>query len=69
MIDSGGRLKILQTAILLAIIFNVLAGIVLIRAKPIAFTLFMFLAQPLFAVALVLLAIAVLTELRGKRTP
>ena len=69
MTDSGGRLKMLQIAVLLAIIFNVLAGIVLIRAKPIAFTLFMFLAQPLFAVALVLLAIAVLTELRGTRTP
>jgi len=67
--ESGSRLKILQTAIVLALIFNVLAGIVLIRAKPIAFTLFMFLAQPLFAIALVLLAIAVLTELGGKRTP
>ena len=69
MTESGSRLKILQTAIVLALIFNVLAGIVLIRAKPIAFTLFMFLAQPLFAIALVLLAIAVLTELGGKRTP
>ena len=69
MTESGGRLKMLQAAIVLALIFNVLAGIVLIRAKPIAFTLFMFLAQPLFAVALILLVIAVLTELRGTRTP
>jgi hypothetical protein len=29
----------------------------------------MFLAQPLFAAALVLLAAVVLTELRGRRTP
>jgi hypothetical protein len=59
----------LQAAIVLAVVFNVLAAIVLIRAKPIAFTLFMFIAQPLFAGALVLLAIAVLTELKGKRVP
>jgi hypothetical protein len=59
----------LQAAIALAVVFNVLAAIVLIRAKPIAFTLFMFIAQPLFAGALVLLAIAVLTELKGRRVP
>ncbi len=53
---------------MLALVFNVLAGIVLVRAAPIAFTLFMFLAQPLFVVALVLLAGVVLTELREKRT-
>lgn len=67
MSDPGSRLKMLQAAIALAIVFNVLAAIVLIRAKPIAFTLFMFIAQPLFAGALVLLAIAVLTELKAKR--
>jgi hypothetical protein len=59
----------LRTAIVLALVFNVLALIVLVRAKPIAFALFMFLAQPLFAGALVLLAIAVLTELKTKRLP
>jgi len=53
----------------LALVFNVMAAIVLLRATPIAFTLFMFLAQPLFAAALVLLAAVVLTELGGRRTP
>jgi hypothetical protein len=51
----------------LALVFNVMAAAVLVRATPIAFTLFMFLAQPLFAAALVLLAGVVLTELRGER--
>ena len=69
MSDSSRRLKLLQAAIVLALVFNVMAGIVLVRAKPIAFTLFMFLAQPLFAAALVLLAVAVLTELKVKRLP
>ena len=67
--EAGRRVKMLQAAIVLAIVFNVLAAIVLVRARPIAFTLFMFLAQPLFAAALVLLAIAMLTELKTKRLP
>lgn len=67
--DSPRKLGLLKIAIVLALIFDVLAGIVLVRAKPIAFTLFMFLAQPLFAVAVLLLAGVVLTELQGKRSP
>jgi hypothetical protein len=59
----------LQIAIGLAIVFDVLAAIVLVRAKPIAFTLFMFVAQPLFVVALVLLAVAVMTELKTMKRP
>ena len=69
MSDSSRRLKMLQAAIVLAIVFNVLAAIVLVRAKPIAFTLFMFLAQPLLAAALVLLAVAVLTQLKAEGPP
>ncbi|HEU5192019.1 MAG TPA: hypothetical protein VFX14_20195 [Methylomirabilota bacterium] len=69
MSDGPRPLSFLRTAIVLALVFDMLAGIVLMRARPIAFTLFMFLAQPLLAVALVLLAGVVLTELRGKRTP
>lgn len=61
--------KLLRVAIVLALAFDVMAALVLMRATPVAFTLFMFLAQPLFAAALVLLAGVVLTELRGRRTP
>ena len=60
-------LRLLRVAIVLALVFNLTALVVLIRATPIAFTLFMFLAQPLLAVALILLAIAVLRELRARR--
>ena len=69
MSDRPRPLSFLRTAIILALVFDVLAAIVLLRARPVAFTLFMFLGQPLLAVALVLLAGLVLTELRGKRTP
>jgi hypothetical protein len=54
-------------AIALAVVFNVMALIVLIRPKPIAFTVFMFLGQPLFAVALILLVVAALAELRARQ--
>ena len=65
--ETPPRVKLLRVAIVLALVFNVMAAIVLVRATPTAFTLFMFLAQPLFAAALVLLVGVVLTELRGKR--
>jgi hypothetical protein len=55
--------------IILALVVDVLAGIVLMRARPVAFRLFMFLGQPLLALALVLLAGVVLAELRRKRSP
>jgi hypothetical protein len=67
MTGSGGRPRILRIAIVLALVFNLMALVVLIRATPIAFTLFMFLAQPLFAIALVLLFGALVAELRAKR--
>ena len=60
-------LRLLRVTIVLALVFNLIALVVLIRATPIAFTLFMFLAQPLLAVALILLTIAVLRELRARR--
>jgi hypothetical protein len=65
--DGTRRVGLLRTAIVLALVFDVLAAIVLVRARPIAFTLFMFIAQPMLAVALVLLGGVVLTELGGKR--
>jgi hypothetical protein len=54
-------------AIVLALVFNLVALVVLIRPTPIAFTLFMFLAQPLMAVALVLLVVAVVAALRARQ--
>lgn len=67
MTDQSRRLRLLRIAIVLALLFNVLALLVLVRATPIIFTLFMFLAQPLFVAALILLAGAVLAELRARQ--
>ena len=53
----------MRIAIILALVFNLMALVVLIRENPIAFTLFMFLGQPLFAVALILLVGALLAEI------
>jgi hypothetical protein len=60
------RVRVLQVAILLTAIFDVMALVVLLRDLPIGFTLFMFLGQALFLVALLLLAGAVLADLRAK---
>lgn len=68
MTDPRRRLQLLRVAIVLALVFNLTALFVLIRATPIAFTAFMFLAQPLFAVALILLVVAALAELRSRQT-
>lgn len=60
-------LQLLKVAIVLALVFNLLALVVLIRATPIAFTLFMFLAQPLMVVSVILLVVAVVAELRARQ--
>ena len=67
MSEPARPLRLLRVAIVLALVFNLMALVVLIRPTPIAFTLFMFLAQPLFAVALVLLVVAVVAELRARQ--
>ena len=59
--------RVLRIAIILVLVFNLMAFVVLFRENPIAFTLFMFLGQPLFAVALILLVGALLAELRTRR--
>lgn len=59
--------RILRIAMILVLVFNLMALVVLIRENPIAFTLFMFVGQPLFAVALVLLIGALLAELRSRQ--
>ena len=58
---------ILRIAMILVLVFNLMALVVLIRENPIAFTLFMFVGQPLFALAMVLLIGAVLAELRSRQ--
>jgi hypothetical protein len=58
------RIHLLRVAIVLAALFTVMALAMLIRDTPIGFTLFMFLGQPLFLVALVLLVGAVLADLK-----
>lgn len=67
MTDQPRCLRLLRIAIVLALVFNLMALLALVRATPIIFTLFMFLAQPLFAAALVLLVGAVLAELRARQ--
>ena len=67
MTEQRRPLQFLRVAIVLALVFNLVALVVLIRPTPIAFTLFMFLAQPLMAVALVLLVVAVVAALRARQ--
>jgi hypothetical protein len=61
------RIRLLRIAIVLTALFTVLALAMLIRDTPIGFTLFMFLGQPLFVVALVLLVGAILADLRSRQ--
>ena len=59
--------RVLRIAIILVLVFNLMALVVLVRENPIAFTLFMFVGQPLFAVAMILLVGALLAELRSRQ--
>ena len=61
------RLRLMRLAVVLMVVFDLMALAVLVRLTPIAFTLFMFLAQPLFVVALLVLAGGLLTEVRALR--
>jgi hypothetical protein len=61
------RVRVLRAAIVLTALFTALALAILIRSTPVGFALFMFLGQPLFVVALVLLVGAVLADLRTKQ--
>ena len=67
MSQPGLALRLLRIAIVLAAIFNVLALIVMVRTTPIAFTVFMFVGQPLFVIAFVLLLGAVLADLKARQ--
>jgi hypothetical protein len=67
MSQPGLAVHLLRIAIVLAAIFNVLALIVMVRTTPIAFTVFMFVGQPLFVIAFVLLLGAVLADLKARQ--
>lgn len=60
------RLWVLRLALALTVLFNLLALLVLVRTTPMIFTLFMFVGQPLFVVALIALGGAVVADLRAK---
>ena len=60
--------RILRIAIILVLVFNLMALVVLIRENPIAFTLFMFVAQPLFALGTRGMFSPVDGQTRGERT-
>ena len=59
-------LGLLRIALVLMLLFDLMALAVLVRVTPIGFTIFMFLAQPLFLAALILFAVAVIGELRAR---
>jgi hypothetical protein len=67
MSETPLRIRVLRIAIILTGVFNILALLVYLRDTPIAFAIFMFLGQPLFGVAILLLLGAVLADLRDKR--
>jgi hypothetical protein len=60
------RVRALKIAIVLTAVFNVLGLLVLLRGTPRIFTLFMFVGETLFVVAVVLLLVAVVADLRAK---
>jgi hypothetical protein len=67
MIPREIPIRILRIAIILAALFNLLALMVMVHTTPIIFTLFMFIGQPLFVLAFVLLVAAVLADLKGRQ--
>jgi hypothetical protein len=60
---SAGVLKI---AIVLTVVFNVLALVALVHATPMIVTFLMFVGHPLLAMAIVLLVAAVMADLKTK---
>ena len=63
----SGRVRLLRIAIVLAAVFDIFALLVFLREKPVFFAGFMFVGQPLFLVAVLLLLGAVVAELRAKQ--
>ena len=65
--EQPARVRVLQLAIVLTAVFDLLSLLVLWHSTPVVFTVFMFVGQPLFGVALILLVGAVLADLRAKQ--
>jgi hypothetical protein len=65
--ERPARVRVLQLAIVLTAVFDLLSLLVLWHSTPVVFTVFMFVGQPLFGVALILLVGAVLADLRAKQ--
>jgi len=66
MIPREIPVRLLRIAIVLIGLFNLLALLVMVHTTPIVFTLFMFIGQPLFLLAFVLLIGAILADLRAR---
>ena len=66
MIPRQIPIRLLRIAIVMIALFNLLALLVMVHTTPIVFTLFMFIGQPLFVLAFVLLIGAVLADLKAK---
>lgn len=60
------RARLLRVALALALLANLLSLLLFLRNTPIVFTVFMFVAQPLFLLAGLLLVAAILAELRAR---
>ena len=58
--------RLLRVAIVLIALFNLLALLVMVHTTPIVFTLFMFVGQPIFVLAFVLLLGAILADLKAR---
>ncbi len=59
--------RVLRIAIVLVVVFNLLALLVMVHTTPIVFTLYMFVGQPLFVLAFILLIGAILADLKAKQ--
>jgi hypothetical protein len=60
------RVRALKVSIILTALFNLLGLAVLLRGTPRVFTMFMFVGETLFAIAVILLIAAILADLRAK---
>jgi hypothetical protein len=67
MMQQRVPVRALRIAIVLAVLFNLLALLVMVHTTPIVFTLYMFVGQPLFVLAFVLLIGAILADLKAKQ--
>ncbi len=67
MSPASWPLGLVRIALFLMLVFDVMALAVLLRVTPIGFTVFMFVAQPIFLTALILLAVAVVSEVRARQ--